>query len=45
MANAPTDLQSGMDVRSYETFSVGCAPGVKGGILLYVPKTKPLIIR
>jgi hypothetical protein len=45
MAHVPTELQSGMGARSYETFSVGCAPGVKGGILLYVPQTKRIIVR
>ena len=45
MAHCPLDLQTGLSGRSFITYSVGCAPGYKGGILLFNPTTKRYIVR
>jgi hypothetical protein len=45
MAHRPLDLQTGLSGRSFITYSVGCAPGYKGGILLFNPSTKRYIVR
>jgi len=44
-AHIPVDLQTALSGRSFETYSVGCAPGYKGGILLMNPNTKRTIVR
>ena len=44
MAHIPEQLQHALSGRSFVTISIGCAPGYKGGILLYNPTTKRTII-
>ena len=45
MAHRPLELQTAISGRSFMTYSVGCAPGYKGGILLFNPNTKRYIVR
>ena len=45
MAHVPTKLQTGLGARSFTTIAIGSTPGIKGGILLYNPKTKRTVVR
>jgi hypothetical protein len=45
MAHIPVSQQHALGGKSIETFSVGCVPGCKGGILLMNPHTKRTIVR
>ena len=45
MAHIPVELQTVLGGRSFRTYSVGCAPNHKGGLLLFNPQTKRYIIR
>ena len=45
MAHVPVSQQVALGPRSFQTYAVGVAPGVKGGVRLYNPVTKRIIIR
>lgn len=45
LAHYPVETQHALGGRAFETFSVGIAPGYKGGILLFNPETKKYIVR
>ena len=45
MAHVPVSQQVALGSRSFQTYAVGVAPGVKGGVRWYNPATKRIIIR
>jgi len=45
MAHVPVTQQVALGPRSFETYAVGVAPGVKGGVRLFNPATKRIIVR
>jgi hypothetical protein len=45
MAHNPLSLQTSLNGRSFVTYFVGCAPGFRGGLVLFNPATKRTVIR